>query len=987
MDVAQARAVLTLEDSQFQRGVKRADQQFDQLTKNVQRSGTRASSAIGASLAGLAGRFAVGGAIAAGFGAAIKLAGDYEQALNVLGAVSGATAGQMRDLARLAEDLGGDLSLPATSATDAAQAMQELAKAGLSVEDTMGAARGVLQLSAAAGVDAARAAEITANALNAFQLSGDKAVKVADLLAATANASSAEISDLGNSMRYAGTAFAEAGQSIESLTTALGLLANAGLKGEVAGTALRGIMASLTAPSKEATAVLRALGISIFDNEGKMRKFRDIIDQFSRKLGPVTQQQRQWALQQIFGREAANAANIVLTKGVQRYDEMAKAVTRSGAAADLAAAKNKGLKGAFDGLRSAIETAAVKAVRPFQGDLESLVRATAKAVESIGNAFPRGIENAAGEIRTAWGDIKSAFTDGFLSLSDEQKTWIEDSLKKWSGYFISLHRKATSAEADAAMRKLSPPIPGQGILRRLLPGQQPISPQLQQIGQAAANRAFAGMGGGVEQAQRDAKERMTKVGEAIPTGLADGITRGAPKANAALAKLMKDAGGGRAGKLSPEARQELSLAQELAGARQQLAVLLAGEGNIAGEVAAKFNLLSAARRGELVTVLQRIEAEQKNAAARRSFKEELDRTNAAIRDATSYGGTAKLRLKYPDIISDDQIKRLDNAQQTLKGLEERNRQTAEETRRAAEANERLKETIESIRLEGMRYRTVQLYGEINRQALAIDNFRKSFEELDPDQQNAITQLFNYRQAVEVTKQATEEFTRASERRIRAHREEQELLERETNAMADFQRSLQDARREQEQQRTDRFAEGLQRLSDEARQRAEEYQYAIESVADGLKGVFENAFLDLNKGFSGFITSIIDGFSRMLQQLAAQYLASQLVKLLARSLGVDIGGVGGSVIGTIFGGERAPARQHGGYVGAGKPYMVGEQGRELFIPRSAGNIVPMAAGAGGGNITINFHVSTPDVDGFRRNQPAMIGDALRQAATQRRRDGY
>ncbi len=140
--------------------------------------------------------------------AAISSAMDFETNMNLLQATSGATAKQMGTLQDKAIALGNDMTLPGTSASDAAAAMLELSKAGLSVKDTMGASKGVLQLSAAANIDNARAAEIAANALNSFGLSGDKAMMVADQLAATANSSSVEVTDVADSFKMASAVFA-----------------------------------------------------------------------------------------------------------------------------------------------------------------------------------------------------------------------------------------------------------------------------------------------------------------------------------------------------------------------------------------------------------------------------------------------------------------------------------------------------------------------------------------------------------------------------------------------------------------------------------------------------------------------------------------------------------------------------------------------------------------------------------------------------------
>ena len=202
-------------------------------------------------------------------GGAIKMAADYERSMDVLQASTGATAVEMQALDKMAVDLGGDMTLPATSAKDAADAMLELSKAGLSVTDTMAAARGVLQLSAAAQISNSEAALITANALNMFKLSGDKATAVADLLAAGANKSSANIGQMADALQMSGNVAASAGLSIGDLTTAIALMANQGVAGSDAGTSIKTMLLSLQAPTGKAADLMQALGISIYDAQGQ----------------------------------------------------------------------------------------------------------------------------------------------------------------------------------------------------------------------------------------------------------------------------------------------------------------------------------------------------------------------------------------------------------------------------------------------------------------------------------------------------------------------------------------------------------------------------------------------------------------------------------------------------------------------------------------------------------------------------------------------
>lgn len=348
---------------------------------------------------------------------ALDMGMTYQSSMNLMQAVSGATAEQMAAISQKAIDLGNDMSLPATSAADAGKAMTELAKAGLSVNDTMAAAKGVLEMSAAGDIDNATAAQIAANALNAFHLQGTEATRIADLLAAAANASSSEVGDLGLAVQQGASVFATAGIPIENFVAAVAQMSNAGIKGQDAGTMLKQMMLQLEAPTKQAADIMSGLGITLYDGQGKMLSFRDIIGQFSTKMTGLTQAQQNQALATIFGSHAVNAANIVLMGGVEAFDKMEGAVTKQGAAADLAGARMKGLGGALEGLKSQVETVMLSGTQPFLDQLEAMVRRVADLVGELPSVNPQilafgaaflAVLAAAGPVLAAVGAISGA---------------------------------------------------------------------------------------------------------------------------------------------------------------------------------------------------------------------------------------------------------------------------------------------------------------------------------------------------------------------------------------------------------------------------------------------------------------------------------------------------------------------------------------------------------------------------------------------------
>jgi TP901 family phage tail tape measure protein len=300
------------------------------------------------------------GGVAAGVVLAVKQAGDFQEQMNVLKSVTGASKDEMKLFGDEAIRLGADLKLPNTSAQDAAQTLTELSKGGLSVRDSLKAARGTIQLATAAQIDNADAAKIQARALKAFGLDGTHAAHVADLLANGANASTAEISDLALGFQQASAVFHSSGHTADELTTSITEMADAGITGSDAGTSLRTMMNRLNPQTKKAAEEFKKLGINVFDAHGNYKSMRDIVGEFSKGLDGLNPKQKQHALYTIFGSDAIRAANIVLDGGTKKYDAYHKKVEVTGTAQRVAAAHTKGFNGAVQGFISSLQTAAIQ---------------------------------------------------------------------------------------------------------------------------------------------------------------------------------------------------------------------------------------------------------------------------------------------------------------------------------------------------------------------------------------------------------------------------------------------------------------------------------------------------------------------------------------------------------------------------------------------------------------------------------------------------
>lgn len=411
---------LTLDDDKFNRALATSEAKAAAAGKAIDKElagATSRTEARFASFGSIATKALTVTGIAAGVAgvAAVKMAGNFEQSLNVFQSVSGATAKQMELVAQKARELGQDASLPGISARDAAQALTELAKAGLTVNESLAASKGVLSLAKAGNLDVAAAAQIAAKALNAFGLEGRQAAWVADLLAAAANASTAGVDDIALGLAQVGAGAKQMGVSLQDTVTALALFANAGIRGQDAGTSLKQMFIQLAAPTDNARSLMKQLGLAFFDAKGNFVGLEKASQQLNTKLKGLTQEQRNNALATIFGSDSMRVAAILADEGAAGFDKMAAAVNKEGAATDLAAAQNKGFNGALDNFISTLQTVGTdlgtKVLPPVTQFLKVLSQQLPPAVD-FATRHGQQLAIAALSIGAAFATIKLA---GFIS--------------------------------------------------------------------------------------------------------------------------------------------------------------------------------------------------------------------------------------------------------------------------------------------------------------------------------------------------------------------------------------------------------------------------------------------------------------------------------------------------------------------------------------------------------------------------------------------
>lgn len=214
--------------------------------------------------------------IVGGFAAAVKTTGDFDAAMSKVQAVSGATASELDQLRQKAKEMG---ETSKYSASESAEALNYMAMAGWKTQDMLGGIEGVMNLAAASGEDLATTSDIVTDALTAFGYSAEDSGHFADILAAAASNANTNVSMMGESFKYAAPVAGALGYSAEDVAVALGLMANAGIKADQAGTSLRNMFNRMAKPTKESAEAMERLGIELYDDQGKMYSFRQIMEQ------------------------------------------------------------------------------------------------------------------------------------------------------------------------------------------------------------------------------------------------------------------------------------------------------------------------------------------------------------------------------------------------------------------------------------------------------------------------------------------------------------------------------------------------------------------------------------------------------------------------------------------------------------------------------------------------------------------------------------
>jgi TP901 family phage tail tape measure protein len=371
------------------------------------REALSASTTIGTSM------LAVSAAIAVVGGLAVSKFADFEVATDRTSAAISASAEQSRDLSDAALQAGAD---SVYSASEAADAQTELAKAGLTVKDVLtGGLTGSLALAAAGELDVARAAEIAAITLKQFHLEGDQTTRVADTLAAGAGKAVGSVDDLANGLKFVGPVAQSMNVSLEESVGVLSLFAKNGIIGEQGGTAFRGMLSSLTSPSKLAAAEIERLQIKLYDANGAFLGVENAAGELSRAYTTMKDEQRDLSLGILFGNEQVTAARVLYQAGAEGVREMTTAVSEAGYAQKQASQLTDNLTGDIERLGGSIDTAFIQTGSGANDMLREIVQGLTFLTDAAGE-LPAPVLSAGAAITTGVIAVAALSGGAFIAI-------------------------------------------------------------------------------------------------------------------------------------------------------------------------------------------------------------------------------------------------------------------------------------------------------------------------------------------------------------------------------------------------------------------------------------------------------------------------------------------------------------------------------------------------------------------------------------------
>lgn len=333
-------------------------------------------------------------AVTAMGGAAVKTAADFESSMSQVQAtmgitkdsmskVNGQSVNTMDTLSDLAKTMG---AKTAYSASECAEALNYLALAGYDTQQMCDTLPIVLNLAAAGNIDLASASDMVTDAMSALGMEVKDADKMVDQMAKTASTTNTSVGQLGEGILTIGATAKSVKGGTAELNTALGILANNGIKGAEGGTHLRNVILSLQNPTDGASKLMNQLGVSVYDSEGNMRSLNDILGDLNSSMDGMTSEEKANIISKIFNKTDLSSVNALLANTGDTWTDLQTAIENSGGAAQqMADTQLDNLKGQLTILKSAVEGFAISIGEALMPMIKNIVAKVQSFVDWLNN--------------------------------------------------------------------------------------------------------------------------------------------------------------------------------------------------------------------------------------------------------------------------------------------------------------------------------------------------------------------------------------------------------------------------------------------------------------------------------------------------------------------------------------------------------------------------------------------------------------------------
>lgn len=385
VNIGQAVGYLDLDTSKFKSGFKSA---LNDLKVFQSEAATSKDKLAGfSSAATSAGRSLTKGLTVplAGVGAAaVAVTAKFDAGMSKVKAVSGATSSEMEQLRAKAKEMGAQTKF---SATESAEAFNYMAMAGWKTADMLDGIEGIMNLAAASGEDLATTSDIVTDALTAFGLSAKDSTHFADVLAAASSNANTNVSMMGETFKYVAPVAGALGFSVEDVSTAIGLMANSGIKGSQAGTALRNLFTKMAKPTKESAAAMEKLGVSLTDSKGNMKDFNTIMGELREGFAGLTQAEKAQTASALAGQFGMSGLLAIVNSSEKDFNKLQDAIYNAdGASKEMADTMMDNLPGAITLAKSALEGLGIRIGEVITPAITKIVQVFTKFISWLSQA-------------------------------------------------------------------------------------------------------------------------------------------------------------------------------------------------------------------------------------------------------------------------------------------------------------------------------------------------------------------------------------------------------------------------------------------------------------------------------------------------------------------------------------------------------------------------------------------------------------------------